>query len=66
MASSAFAVGVGSQRTQSAMPRWRYTVAAVLALCGIRAILLAPHPENRSHIEFEALLKAGEVSELER
>jgi len=48
------------------MPRWRYTVAAVLALCGIRAILLAPHPENRSHIEFKALLKAGEVSELER
>jgi hypothetical protein len=36
-----------------------YTVAAMLAVFGMQAILFAPHPENLSYSEFKALLKAG-------
>src|ERR1700675_703152 len=48
---------------QRAFSMW-YTVAAMIALFGIQAIVFAPHPENLSYSEFKALLKAGKVSEL--
>jgi cell division protease FtsH len=48
------------QRTFSA---W-YAVVAMVALFGIQALLLVPHPESMSYSEFKALLRAGKVSEL--
>jgi cell division protease FtsH len=41
-----------------------YTVVAMVALFGIQAFLLVPHPESMSYSEFKALLRAGKVSEL--
>jgi cell division protease FtsH len=51
------------ERKQRTFSMW-YTVAAMLALFGIQALVFAPHPENLSYSEFKALLKAGKVSEL--
>jgi cell division protease FtsH len=41
-----------------------YAVVAMLALFGVQAFLLVPHPESMSYSEFKALLGAGKVSEL--
>ncbi len=41
-----------------------YAVVAMVALFGIQALLLVPHPESMSYSEFKALLRAGKVSEL--
>jgi cell division protease FtsH len=49
-----------NQRTFS---MW-YAVVAMLALFGVQAFLLVPHPESMSYSEFKALLGAGKVSEL--
>jgi cell division protease FtsH len=41
-----------------------YAVVAMVALFGIQALLLVPHPESMSYSEFKSLLRAGKVSEL--
>ena len=51
------------EQKQRAFSMW-YTVAAMLALFGIQAIVFGPHPETLSYSEFKSLLKAGKVSEL--
>ena len=41
-----------------------YAVVVMLALFGIQAVLLAPHPENVAYSEFKALVKSGKVQDL--
>src|SRR5258705_10780429 len=57
------AVGRLMEPKQRTFSVW-YTVGAMLALFGIQAFLLVPHPESMSYSEFKALLRAGKVSEL--